>query len=78
MIVALGADKASPGVTTAAVALAMAWPGGRAVFEADPSGGDLAFRALHATAGGLLAAEPGLLTLAADTRSGLAPDALHR
>ena len=78
MIVALCADKGSPGVTTATLALAMAWPGQRVVLEADPSGGDLAFRSRHPATGGLLAADPGLLTLAADARTGLPTQALGR
>ena len=42
MIVSICADKGSPGVTTAATALAMAWSGELVVLEADTSGGDLA------------------------------------
>jgi hypothetical protein len=76
VIVAVCADKGSPGVTTAATALAMAWPDPRLLLEADPSGGDLAFRAQRPDGGGLLAAEPGLLALAADARTGTAPEAL--
>jgi hypothetical protein len=73
VIVAVCADKGSPGVTTAATALAMAWPGPRLLLEADPSGGDMAFRAQRRDGGGLLAAEPGLLALAADARTGTVP-----
>ncbi len=73
MIVAVCADKGSPGVTTLAMVLGMVWPGERLVLEADPSGGDLAFRARHVEGGGLLAAEPTVLSLAADARTGL-PD----
>lgn len=76
MIVAICADKGSPGVTTAAVALAMAWPGERLVVDADPAGGDLAFRARHPTTGGRIRSEGGLLALAADARLALSPDAL--
>ena len=72
MIVGVCADKGSPGATTLALALAMVWPGQRLVLEADPSGGDLAFWARQ-PGGGLLAGEPSLLTLAADSRTGL-PD----
>jgi hypothetical protein len=72
VIVTVCADKGSPGVTTLATALAMAWPGERLVLEADPSGGDLAFRARQ-PGGGLLAGDPSVLTLAADARTGL-PD----
>ena len=78
MIVGLCADKGSPGVSTAAVALALAWPGLRLVLEADPSGGDLAFRARNPHTGSLLRADPALLTLAADARIGLPTDALPR
>ena len=44
MIVAVGADKGAPGVTTAALALGMVWPTDRVVLDADPSGADLPFR----------------------------------
>ncbi len=78
MIVAVCSDKGSPGVTTAATTLAMVWPGERVLLEADPSGGDLALRARRPDDDGLLAAEPGLLALAADARTGRTPDALSR
>ncbi|HEV8165498.1 MAG TPA: hypothetical protein VGR74_13810, partial [Actinomycetota bacterium] len=63
-LLALAAAKASPGVTTTAVALAATWPAERGVLlvEADPGGGDLA-----AWFG--LAVEPGLVSLAAARRS---------
>ena len=54
-LVALAADKGSPGVTTAAVALAAVWPRPALVAECDPSGGDLAMR-LHAPGGAPAAA----------------------
>lgn len=46
MLIALASLKASPGVTTAALALAALWPGEQQVLaiEADPAGGDLAAR----------------------------------
>jgi len=46
MLIALASFKASPGVTTAALALAALWPGEHKVLaiEADPAGGDLAAR----------------------------------
>lgn len=78
MIVAVCADKGSPGVTTLATALGMAWPGRRLLLEADPSGGDLAFWARHADTGQLLADRPGLLALAADARTGLPAEVLPR
>ena len=75
MILTLCAGKGSPGVTTVATALAVAWPGQRVLLEADPAGGDLAFR-LSTPTGGLLAAEPSVLALAADAREQLPPGAL--
>jgi len=77
MIITLCAGKGSPGVTTVATALAVAWPVQRVLLEADPAGGDLAFR-LSTPGGGLLAAEPSVLALAADAREPLPPDALAR
>ncbi len=54
-LVALASIKGSPGVTTAATALAASWPEGRQVLlvEADPFGGDLAPRYAMAPTGGL-------------------------
>ncbi|HSK97222.1 MAG TPA: hypothetical protein VK891_11440 [Euzebyales bacterium] len=64
-IVALGAVKGAPGVTTTALALAAVWPPSRSVVvaEVDPDGGVLAARRE-------LALEPGLVTLAAALRRG--------
>ncbi|MEW6473552.1 MAG: hypothetical protein AB1679_14895 [Actinomycetota bacterium] len=64
-LVALLSAKGSPGVTTAAVALAAAWPAGRCavVVETDVAGGDLA-----PTCG--LSLEPGLGSLASAGRHG--------
>lgn len=59
--IALASVKHSPGVTTAAVALAAAHGDGAVVVEADPSGGDIAARSS-------VPFEPGLLTLAASGR----------
>lgn len=50
----------SPGVTTAAVALALTWPGAVVVAETDPSGGDL----LAGFFGGHLPGNRGLLNVA--------------
>lgn len=76
MIVAVCSDKGSPGVTTFALALGLAWPGERLVLEADPAGGDLMFR-LHRPGGqDLLDRAPSVLTLAVDARSGLPANAL--
>jgi hypothetical protein len=54
-LIALASVKGSPGVTTAATALAASWPEGRQVLlvEADPFGGDLAPRYGVAPTGGL-------------------------
>lgn len=70
MIVAVASIKGSPGVTTTALALAAGWVslGRRATLvEADPSGGDAAYRCAT-TAGAPPAASPSLVTLAAETR----------
>lgn len=62
-VVALGSIKASPGVTTTSVALASVWPRDRqpVIVEADPDGGSLGTRFG-------LAADPGLVSLAAASR----------
>jgi MinD-like ATPase involved in chromosome partitioning or flagellar assembly len=54
-LIALASIKGSPGVTTAATALAASWPDDRQVLlvEADPFGGDLAPRYCMAPNGGL-------------------------
>lgn len=59
--IAIESVKHSPGVTTAAVAMAAAYGDGAVVVETDPSGGDIAARSR-------LTLEPGLLTLAASGR----------
>src|SRR5581483_3104341 len=70
-LVVLLSAKGSPGVTTAAVALAAGWPADRSavVVEADVAGGDLA-----ATCG--LAIDPGLGSLASAGRHGFDSDTL--
>jgi hypothetical protein len=68
---ALASVKGSPGVTTAALALASWWPNPVVIVEADPAGGDLAARLG-------LPEEPGLVGLAASLRRnsrGRSPDA---
>ncbi len=64
--IAFASAKSSPGVTTTIAALAAAWPADRDVFVADldPAGGDLMVRFD-------LAAEPGLVSLAAAGRRDL-------
>jgi hypothetical protein len=52
VIVAVGADKGAPGVTTAALTLGMVWPTDRVVLEADPSGADLPFSCAFRVAAG--------------------------
>lgn len=69
-LIALAADKGSPGVTTAAVALAAVWPRRVLLAEADPAGGDLIYRSVAAH-GGPLDPHLGLLSLAATARRGL-------
>lgn len=70
MLISLASVKGSPGATSAALTLAAAWPRPVVLLEADPSGGDLAYRC-KAAHGGPVAENPGLLQLAAAIRSGL-------
>ncbi|WP_405938218.1 hypothetical protein OG338_17485 [Streptomyces sp. NBC_00726] len=74
-LIALAADKGSPGVTTAAVALSAVWPRRVLLAEADPAGGDLVYRG-QAAHGGPLNPNAGMLSIAATARRGLAPDQL--
>ena len=71
-LIAIAADKGSPGVTTAAMALATAWPRPVLLAECDPAGGDLAYR-MPAEGGGRLDTQRGLLSLAIAARRGLSP-----
>ncbi|GII34916.1 hypothetical protein [Planotetraspora mira] len=75
-LIALAADKGSPGVTTAATALGAVWPHPVLLAECDPSGGDLAYR-LPALDGGVLNPTRGLLSLGAVARRGLSPDQIY-
>ncbi len=70
-VIALASIKGSPGVTTAAIALAASWPPGRRVLlvEADPFGGDLAPRYGSTITNGLA-------SLFAAARRSLTPDAI--
>jgi len=72
-LIALAADKGSPGVTTAAVALAAVWPRRVLLAETDPAGGDLVYRSAAAH-GGPLNPNTGMLSIAATARRGLVPD----
>ncbi len=67
-LLVLGSAKASPGVTTTALALAATWPADRniQIIEADPDGGVLAARQG-------VPSEPGLSTLAVSSRRSFAP-----
>lgn len=82
MLVAVCSAKGAPGVTSTALAVTAAWPDGDAqLLEADPSGGDVAFRCRHAR--GMVAASPNLVGLATAVRGssleGLAdPELLDR
>ncbi|WP_329301112.1 hypothetical protein OG410_24175 [Streptomyces sp. NBC_00659] len=74
-LIVLAADKGSPGVTTAAVALSAVWPRRVLLAETDPAGGDLVYRSAAAH-GGPLNPNTGLLSIAATARRGLVPDQL--
>ena len=65
---ALVSPGGSPGVTTAAIALALTWPGSVVLAECDPSGGDI----LTGLFGGHLPARPGLLAVALEAGRGSA------
>ncbi len=71
-LIVLAADKGSPGVTTAAVALAAVWPRRALYAECDPHGGDMVYR-MPADHGGPLDPNRGLVSLALDARRGLDP-----
>jgi hypothetical protein len=75
VIVAVCADKGSPGATTLATVLGLVWPGDLIVVEADPAGADLPLR-LYAPDRSTLRPEPTVLSLAADSRMSLPDDAL--
>ncbi|WP_261801246.1 hypothetical protein, partial [Streptomyces buecherae] len=74
-LIALAADKGSPGVTTAAVAMAAVWPRRVLLAEVDPAGGDLVYRG-SAAHGGPLDPNTGMLSIGATARRGLVPDQL--
>jgi hypothetical protein len=69
VLIALASVKGAPGVTSTALALAAAWPRPVVLLEADPAGGDLAYRC-RAAHGGPVSANRGLLRLAAAVRGG--------
>ncbi len=70
MLVAICSAKGAPGVTSTALALAAVWPRPVVLLEADPAGGDLAYRC-QAAPGGPVFASPNLVTLAAAVRGGV-------
>jgi hypothetical protein len=72
-LLAVAADKGSPGVTTSAVALAAVWPRPVLLAECDPAGGDLVFR-LRGSDRGTLDTRRGLLSLAVAARRGVPPE----
>src|SRR5215217_7772269 len=76
VLIAIASMKGSPGATSTSLALAAMWPRPVVLVEADPSGGDLAYRC-KAAYGGLPYTDRSVLTLAAAMRDGLAdPDAV--
>jgi hypothetical protein len=70
MLVAICSAKGAPGVTSTALALAASWPRPVVLLEADPAGGDIAYRC-RAASGGPVYASPNLVTLAAAVRGGV-------
>ena len=68
MLIALASVKGSPGVTSAALALAAVWPNPVVLVEADPSGGDLTYRC-RLSPGTVIESRSGLVGLAAAVRS---------
>ena len=68
MLIALASVKGSPGVTSAALALAAVWPNPVVLVEADPSGGDLTYRC-RLSPGAVIESRSGLVGLAAAVRS---------
>lgn len=72
-LIAVAADKGSPGVTTTALVLGGVWPRRALVAECDPAGGDLVYR-LPRAGGGPLDPNVGVLSLAAGSRRGLTPE----
>jgi MinD-like ATPase involved in chromosome partitioning or flagellar assembly len=72
VLIAIGAAKGSPGVTTTVTAMGTVWPNDVLVADCDPAGGDLALRHRDPH-GSPLDPERGLLSLAAAARRGLEP-----
>jgi hypothetical protein len=74
-LIAVAADKGSPGVTTTALTLAAVWPRRAILAELDPFGGDVALR-LRGPRGVPLSPEVNLISLAVAVRRGLQPNQL--
>jgi MinD-like ATPase involved in chromosome partitioning or flagellar assembly len=68
-VYALASAKGSPGVSTTAAALAVAWPAPVVLADVDPAGGDVMWRNRTVT-GGPLDPDRGLLSLGAAVRRG--------
>lgn len=66
---AVAAPKGSPGVTTTAMAVTLAWGGPAVLADVDPSGGDVALR-YRSPDGNPLNPDTGLVSLAASVRRG--------
>jgi hypothetical protein len=69
-LIAIGADKGAPGVTTTAMALTAVWPRPILLAECDPSGGDLVYR-FPSAVGGHLDPRRGVLSLGIAARRGM-------
>jgi hypothetical protein len=69
-LVVVCSSKGAPGVTSTSLALAAVWPRPVVLVEADPSGGDVAYRCQHAD-GGPMPPAPGMVQLATAVRRGL-------
>ena len=69
MLIAICSAKGAPGVTSTALTLTAAWPRPAVLLEADPAGGDLAYRCRAAS--GPVFASPNMVTLAAAVRGGV-------
>jgi MinD-like ATPase involved in chromosome partitioning or flagellar assembly len=70
-VYAFASAKGSPGVSTAAAAMAAAWPTSVVLADVDPAGGDVMWRN-RAVGGGPLDPDRGLLSLGAAVRRGAA------
>lgn len=67
MLITFFSAKGSPGVSAAALTLTAVWPHDAVLLEADPAGGDIAFRC-RADGGGTVTQSPNILGLATAVR----------